>query len=205
METVERLVRSVGRQLAFDGILVLERFSPQLNLFLILVIPGLLGLVLFRRRQVSRGRAERLLPGPLVLNVALACALLGVALITLSARPYGSDGRLDLIPFHPLWTALTGQIDASRVVATFGANIVLFVPLGFLLPLRWPRLDGWPSIVFATAFISALIETAQYLMNIGRVAQLDDVIFNALGGLLGWTMMRGGRMAFSWFNPPAVQ
>jgi hypothetical protein len=205
VETVERLVRSVGRQLAFDGILVLERFSPQLNLFLILVIPGLLGLLLFRRRQVGRGRVERLLPGPLVLNVALACALLGVALITLTARPYGSDGRLDLIPFHPLWTALTGQIDASRVVATFGANIVLFVPLGFLIPLRWPRLDGWPSIVLATAFISALIETAQYLMNIGRVTQLDDVIFNALGGLLGWAMMRGGRMAFSWFNPPAVQ
>jgi glycopeptide antibiotics resistance protein len=119
---------------------------------------------------------------------------LGVLLITLTARPYGSDGRTDLIPFHPLWNALTGEIDATRVVATFGANILLFVPIGILLPVRWPRLDRAGVVTLMTAGLSAAIEVAQYFMNAGRVAQLDDVIFNTLGGLIGWAMVRAVRL-----------
>lgn len=194
VESLERLVRVVGNQLTFDGIAVFQRFSPQLNLFLLLVIPTLVILLLFRVWVVRSNRATELLPRRLLLNVALACTVLGVLLITLTGRPYGSDGRIDPIPFHPLWTALTGEIDASRVVATFGANIVLFVPLGILLPLRWPRLDHPVTITLVTALLSAAIEASQYLLNAGRVAQLDDVIFNALGGLIGWAMVRAFRL-----------
>ena len=201
MESLERLVRVVGNQLTFDGIAVFQRFSPQLSLFLLVVVPALLILVLYRATLVRRGRSDKLLPRRLVLNVALACTVLGVLLITLTARPYGSDGRTDLIPFHPLWTALTGEIDASRVVATFGANILLFVPLGILLPLKWPRLDHPVTVTLITAVLSAAIEVAQYYMNAGRVAQVDDVIFNALGGLIGWGIVRVVRR----INPAAVR
>jgi glycopeptide antibiotics resistance protein len=190
VESLESLVRVVGNQLTFDGIAVFQRFSPQLSLFLLVVVPALLILLLYRVTLVRRGRSDKLLPRRLVLNVALACTILGVFLITLTARPYGSDGRTDLIPFHPLWTALTGEIDASRVVATFGANILLFVPLGILLPLKWPRLDHPVTATLITAGLSAAIEVAQYYMNAGRVAQVDDVIFNALGGLIGWGIVR---------------
>ncbi len=194
MESLERLVRVVGNQLTFDGIAVFQRFSPQLSLFLLVVVPSLLILLLYRALLVRSGRSDRLLPRLLLLNVALACSLLGVLLITLTARPYGSDGRTDLIPFHPLWSALTGEIDATRVVATFGANILLFVPIGILLPVRWPRLDRPGVVTLIAAGLSAAIEVAQYFMNAGRVAQLDDVIFNTLGGLFGWAMVRAARL-----------
>jgi len=190
VESLKRLVRVVGNQLTFDGIAVFQRFSPQLSLFLLVVVPSLLVLLLYRVTLVGRGRSEKLLPRRLVLNVALACTLLGVLLITLTARPYGSDGRTDFIPFHPLWTALTGEIDATRVVATFGANILLLVPLGILLPLRWPRLDHPVTIMLITALLSAAIEVSQYYMNAGRASQVDDVIFNTLGGMIGWAMVR---------------
>lgn len=190
MESLKRLVRVVGNQLTFDGIAVFQRFSPQLSLFLLVVVPSLLVLLLYRVTLVRRGRSEKLLPRRLVLNVALACTLLGVLLITLTARPYGSDGRTDLIPFRPLWTALTGEIDATRVVATFGANILLFVPLGMLLPLWWSRLDHPVTIMLTTALLSAAIEVSQYFMNAGRVTQVDDVIFNTMGGLIGWATVR---------------
>jgi hypothetical protein len=194
VESLERLVRVVGNQLTFDGIAVFQRFSPQLSLFLLMVVPSLVILLLYRALLVRSGRTDKLLPRPMLLNVALACTLLGVLLITLTARPYGSDGRTDLIPFHPLWNALTGEIDATRVVATFGANILLFVPIGILLPLRWPRLDRLGIVTLATACLSAAIEVTQYYMNSGRVAQLDDVIFNTLGGLIGWATVRAVRL-----------
>ena len=201
MESLEKLVRVLGNQLTFDGIAVFQRFSPHLNLFLLVVVPGLIVLLLFRLTLVRRGRSEKLLPRRLVLNVALACTLLGVLLITLTPGRYGSYGRTDLIPFHPLWTALTGEIDVTRVVATFGANIVLFVPLGILLPLRWPRLDHPVTITLLTGLISAVIEVSQYYLRAGRVTQVDDVIFNALGGLIGWAMVRVVRR----LNPAALR
>ncbi len=194
MDSLERLVRVVGNQLTFDGIAVFQRFSPQLSLFLLVVVPSLIILLLYRALLVRSGRSDRLFTRRLLLNVAFACTLLGVLLITLTARPYGSDGRIDLIPFHPLWNALTGEIDATRVVATFGANVLLFVPIGILLPVRWPRLDRPGIVTLATACVSAAIEVAQFYMNAGRVAQLDDVIFNTLGGLIGWSMLRGVRL-----------
>lgn len=194
MESLEQLVRGVGNQLTFDGIAVFRRFSPQLSTFLLVVVPTLFVLLLYRVVLVSRGSKEKLLPRTLVLNVALACTLFGVLLITLTPRPYGSDGRTDLVPFHPLWTALTGEIDATRVVATFGANILLFVPLGILLPLKWTRLDSPVMITLVLALLSAAIEVSQYYINAGRVAQVDDVIFNTLGGLIGWTMVRAVRL-----------
>jgi glycopeptide antibiotics resistance protein len=194
VESLKRLVRVVGNQLTFDGIAVFQRFSPQLSLFLLIVVPSLMILLLYRALLVRSGRTDRLLPRRLLLNLAIACTLLGVLLITLTARPYGSDGRTDLIPFHPLWNALTGEIDATRVVATFGANILLFVPIGILLPVRWPRLDRAGVVTLMTAGLSAAIEVAQYFMNAGRVAQLDDVIFNTLGGLIGWAMVRAVRL-----------
>lgn len=194
MESLERLVRQVGNQLTFDGIAVFQRFSPQLSLFLLVVVPSLVILLLYRALLVRSGRTDRLLPRPMVLNVALACTMLGVLLITLTARPFGYDGRTDLVPFHPLWNALTGEIDATRVAAIFGANILLFVPIGVLLPLRWPRLDRLGIVILITACLSAAIEVTQYYMNTGRVAQLDDVIFNTLGGLIGWTLVRAVRL-----------
>jgi hypothetical protein len=194
VESLKRLVRVVGNQLTFDGIAVFQRFSPQLSLFLLIVVPSLVIILLYRALLVRSGRTDRLIPRRLLLNLAIACTLLGVLLITLTARPYGSDGRTDLIPFHPLWNALTGEIDATRVVATFGANILLFVPIGILLPVRWPRLDRAGVVTLMTAGLSAAIEVAQYFMNAGRVAQLDDVIFNTLGGLIGWAMVRAVRL-----------
>lgn len=201
MASLKQLVRAFLDQLTFDGLAVLENFAPELGAFLAVVVPCLLALLIYRRRLVRRGRAERLLPRPLVLNAALVCAVLGILLITLSPRPEAFASRTDLIPFHPLWTALTGEIDATLVAATFGANVVLFVPLGILLPVRWPALDSGVLVTLVSGLLAGVIETLQYVMDLGRVTQLDDVIFNALGGLIGWILVRGARMVFRWFKP----
>ena len=104
-------------------------------------------------------------------------------------------------PFHPLWSALTGEIDATLVAATFGANVVLFIPLGILLPLRWPALDSGVLVTLVSGLLAGVIESLQYVMDLGRVTQVDDVIFNAMGGLIGWIFLRTASMVFRWFRP----
>jgi glycopeptide antibiotics resistance protein len=66
----------------------------------------------------------------------------------------------------------------------FGANVLLFVPLGALVvlllgPRRWP----WAIVVGIAA--SGLIELAQGLFLSSRVSSLQDVVANGSGALLG--------------------
>jgi hypothetical protein len=189
------MARIFWDQFSADGVYMLRGFFPQLALFLLLVVPSLTVMLLYRRRRVGLGKADRTLPYRLVLSIGLACSLLGVALITLSARPGPGGGYTDLVPLHPLWKALTGEIDATQVVASYGANILLFVPFGILAPLRWPRLDHAAAVTAGSAMIAAALETLQHFQNAGRITQLDDVIFNALGGLAGWAAVRAWRSA----------
>ena len=67
-------------------------------------------------------------------------------------------------------------------------NVALFYPAGLLaaslLPKKW---SGWCRcllVVFVLTAMSAGIEFLQYRYALGR-CEIDDVIHNALGALLG--------------------
>ena len=79
----------------------------------------------------------------------------------------------------------------------FAGNIGWFVPFGFLLPMIWKRGCFWAVALSGFAF-SLAIETAQYLFRKGW-AELDDLILNTLGVVIGyllhmlWRRLRGAR------------
>ena len=67
------------------------------------------------------------------------------------------------------------------------ANVVLFIPLGFLLG----KLIGWIGIVAAIG-ISVVIELIQ-LLTLRGVFEFDDIIHNTAGALIGmlcWMFIR---------------
>jgi glycopeptide antibiotics resistance protein len=71
-------------------------------------------------------------------------------------------------------------------------NVAAFIPLGFLLPLAWRRpVRAW-QVALLAAVLSAAIEAAQYASARG-VADVDDVLLNTLGGLLGYAAFRAWR------------
>ena len=64
-------------------------------------------------------------------------------------------------------------------------NILLFIPLGFLLGVK-----GWKAILFGF-LLSAFIECAQYLFLLGY-CEADDVLNNTIGTVVGigvWKML----------------
>ncbi len=63
-------------------------------------------------------------------------------------------------------------------------NIILFLPLGFLLPYIWPKLNGWKTVLIGFG-CSILIETTQYVFHWGCL-DVDDVFNNTLGACLGY-------------------
>ena len=65
----------------------------------------------------------------------------------------------------------------------FGGNLFWFAPAGVLVRLRGGRL--WQAAL-AGFGLSLLVETAQFILGSG-VSELDDLILNTLGALLGFS------------------
>jgi glycopeptide antibiotics resistance protein len=66
-------------------------------------------------------------------------------------------------------------------------NLLLFIPLGILLPLLWRRLRFWRGLQIAIA-VSCSIELLQYVSRSWgsyRTADVNDFILNVLGAGLG--------------------
>lgn len=66
-------------------------------------------------------------------------------------------------------------------------NIVMFLPIGFFPRLLWRRWSWWKSLLTGF-FASVTIELVQ-LFTV-RSTDIDDVILNTLGALLGWALAR---------------
>lgn len=97
--------------------------------------------------------------------------------------PTGGAGAVSLVPLVDL--AETLRSDPVTVFVQVGANSLLFLPLGFLLPVRFPRLAGVARMTLVGAGLSAALEVSQYVFDLGRVSSVDDVLMNAAGAAIG--------------------
>jgi glycopeptide antibiotics resistance protein len=72
-------------------------------------------------------------------------------------------------------------------------NVLLFVPLGLLAPLL-VRARRWWRAALAGLLVSAAIEALQFIADVtispGRVADVDDLIANVLGAVLGFLLLQ---------------
>ncbi|MEC3015674.1 VanZ family protein [Bacillus cereus] len=71
---------------------------------------------------------------------------------------------------------------------TYLLNIVLFMPLGFLLPTIWSQFRKMKNTVCAGFFFSLAIELNQLLNN--RITDIDDVFTNTLGAIVEYVIYR---------------
>jgi len=79
--------------------------------------------------------------------------------------------------------------EPAAVAVEFLANVALFVPLGALLALSFPRWRAWLVIVIGTA-VSIGIELVQIAIP-SRVSTVSDVIANTIGCALGLGLILG--------------
>lgn len=86
----------------------------------------------------------------------------------------------NLIPF----TFLNPDNFKARMIKEVIPNIVLFVPLGFFLPVVFHTMRKFYRISIAVFTVTFSVEFLQYF--IGRAADIDDVLLNVLGGMIGY-------------------
>jgi hypothetical protein len=126
-----------------------------------------------------RGGASAPRLAAIVAMLGLWVALAGVAELTLfGTQGLGADPRLELDPLTGAW-GWSGI--AWRPVID---NITLFVPVGAGLAAVLPHRPVAVPLLFALA-LSIGVETFQWVVPSGRIANSADVVANLVGALLG--------------------
>jgi glycopeptide antibiotics resistance protein len=105
-------------------------------------------------------------------------------------RFLATNPKPNWIPFHSMigdW-----RNGGREFVVNFLGNIVAFLPMGLLPPhIVRRRTTIWQIALFSLA-ISLAIETGQFFSG-RRVPDVDDLILNTVGGVLGYGLSRNGR------------
>jgi len=110
--------------------------------------------------------------------------------LTFFSRFYGREyfhRRMNLIPFGTISQYLSANFSSKIVVTNLLGNIAAFVPMGFLLPLVLKKSISFLKAVMFCAVVSIAIEMTQYAFGVGA-ADVDDLILNLTGGLLGYAV-----------------
>ena len=142
-----------------------------------------------RRRAAGRGWGRAW--GTAAVDVSLLLTAVAIGVLTLP--PGLEHGRVvELIPFQDIVRTLRHASASDTQVWAMVANVVMFVPVGALVPLRFPRFDGALRIVGVCAGISASIEALQFAVGSHSTAT-DDVMLNTAGGVTGYFLMVGVR------------
>ena len=150
-----------------------------------LVLPALL-LMVFAMAAASirtlSGSWREVRPLPAVLLLAW---LLIAMYLTLFTREGGSRTEI-LVQFSAIAEAVRER--SLLPLQHFGQNVILFVPLGMLLPLAGRRVR-WFDSAFAGLLLTSAIESVQLLWQLG-LCDVEDLTANLLGALLGHVLCR---------------
>ena len=123
----------------------------------------------------------------------LALWLIGGLVLTLEpAHPLAGQVVDDnLVPFQTLGIYLA-NLGSWFWMRNLVGNLALLLPLGLLGPIALPAMDRWWRIALVALLVSTAIELTQLLVP-DRSADIDDVIVNLLGALLGYGILKAGR------------
>jgi glycopeptide antibiotics resistance protein len=94
------------------------------------------------------------------------------------------EGPANLVPFKTILPYLLGEKGWLIACLNLLGNIVVLVPIGFLVPFVYRHMTWKKSIALAVA-TGLVIEGMQALLRVG-IFDIDDVILNGLGVIAGY-------------------
>lgn len=118
-----------------------------------------------------------------ICSVLLCCWLLLVLGLTSLSRGTNYTGELNIDFFSGYISAWNNWSISELQLIIF--NMLMFAPLGFLLPLLWKKAEKiWVTLAVSLG-LTTMIEVMQLLTGTG-IFELDDLFHNTVGGLFGY-------------------
>ena len=98
-------------------------------------------------------------------------------------------------PLETIWRflwVLRHSTDTNQIrhaVVNLAGNVVMFVPLGFLVPCIWekPKKFGWHFLTMALTIVA--IELTQLFTLLGS-CDVDDLLLNLVGTTIGFVLWK---------------
>ncbi len=113
--------------------------------------------------------------------------MLALAYMTIFSRPEGHSREI-LLHFDSIHDAIS--LHSLKPLRHMFLNVVLFVPVGILIPLIYPEgLEYFLYIAPLGMMLSTLIEGAQMLLHLGQ-CDLEDILANTLGAVVGLILLK---------------
>ncbi len=150
--------------------------------------------------------------GVLVRRATLAVLLLGYTAAVIGVTMFPIEPHPPSYWAAEPWWTMIHYIPFAVDAPSFLLNIVMFLPFGILVPLRWPRADSiggcsdirrqlrWPRadsyrrLFGYSAAVSSTIELSQLIMGLTigsrRTVDINDLISNVTGALVGLVALR---------------
>ena len=130
------------------------------------------------------------------LFVGYTAVLLYVVFLKLPVRPDDTRFVWESVNLAPARTVVGIIRDfPTLVIQQLLGNVIMFVPLGFLLPLLGPRFRRFAMTAAVGLSVSVGIELVQLALRLTglsrRSVDVDDVILNVTGACLGYVVWRG--------------
>ncbi len=92
---------------------------------------------------------------------------------------------MNLVPFSEI---LRYKVGTSGFYYNVIGNILIFLPFGYLIGVYIKPKKIWP-IIITTIMTSTIVEFVQ--LKIGRSFDIDDIILNIIGGIIGYLLYIG--------------
>lgn len=103
----------------------------------------------------------------------------------LTMTELNSSGGMNLVPFSEI---LRYDFGTSHFNYNVLGNIAIFIPFGYIIGTYVNPKKIWPVII-TTLITSMVVEFVQ--LRIGRSFDIDDIILNVLGGIIGYLFYIG--------------
>ena len=170
----------------------------RLGLGAVIMLPFyiIMRLLFWRRKQAKPEYPRELLLALFVLFMAGLIVLVlwpgsregqGTGYISQAMERLSTGIGINFVPLRTVRSYFTRPIGTLFVINII-ANVLMFSPLGFCLPLFWRRFQKWWKLLIIGTVFSMGIETAQ--LFVGRSVDVDDVILNAAGVMLGYVVYK---------------
>ena len=149
----------------------------MLNKIIEILISVLLLIPVFSVLNITRFYSTKKTILYFVFATYLAAVYLFVGMPTLQFMRF--DLSLTLTPFLPMIADFKNTI----------LNIILFIPLGIMLPFLWKKYNTLRATLIFGFSMSLAIELLQILTY--RATDINDIIANTFGTVLGYFVFRG--------------
>jgi glycopeptide antibiotics resistance protein len=130
----------------------------------------------------------------IAVGLLLGVWITGGLLLTLSPV-YPAPGQVVEPNFIPLRTIgiYLANLDSGFWLRNLAGNLLLLLPIGLVGPMVFPWMDRWWRVLLAAVALSLAIEIAQLWVP-DRSADVDDLLLNAVGAMLGYAILRMVRL-----------